>query len=606
MTSTTAQQPLSEDEALALDIPVVDTDVLVAGSGAGGLAAAVTAAYHGLAVVVAEKAPVCGGATSWSGGWAWTPGTALARAEGVDEDREQFRTYLRAVLGERYTEAAGQKIDAFLEAVPQMVEFFHTQTSLQFVTGAKINDIYGDLPGAGTGNRSVAPAPVHAREFGPALLQKMRRQYYPTSFLGMGIMAGKDLSTFLKASRFKPEGWVHSVKRVVPHVLDMATRGRSMHLVNGTALTGRLMKSADDLGVDIRVNTPVQRLVRSAGGRITGAIIGGPDGGRYVRAQRGVVLATGGFPNDVGRRRELFPKTPTGNEHWTLAPEETTGDGLEMALGAGAVFDTDMASPAAWCPVSLVPYPGNRHGVFPHIMDRAKPGSIGVRRDGTRFVNEADGYYDYVTGLLDATDEGEAVESWQIADSTAIRRYSLGFAKPIPMPLTPYLKTGYLVQGATLTELAEKCGIDPEGLTRTVREFNEHARRGEDPAFARGTTAFNRSGGDPEVGPNPSLAPLQKAPFYAVHVRPGSFGTFAGIAADTHARVVDGQGAPLEGLYTAGNDHASIMRGHYPAGGINLGPALTFGYVAGRHLAGAGVSDGADVPDDAETTGEAQ
>ena len=204
-----------------------------------------------------------------------------------------------------------------------------------------------------------------------------------------------------------------------------------------------------------------------------------------------------------------------------------------------------------------------------------------------------------MTGLLDATDEGEAVESWQIADSTAIRRYSLGFAKPIPMPLTPYLRTGYLVQGDTLTELAEKCGIDPEGLTRTVREFNEHARRGEDPAFARGTTAFNRSGGDPEVGPNPSLAPLQKAPFYAVHVRPGSFGTFAGIAADTHARVVDG-------LYTAGNDHASIMRGHYPAGGINLGPALTFGYVAGRHLAGAGVSDGADVPDDAETTGEAQ
>ncbi|MEV4899962.1 FAD-dependent oxidoreductase [Citricoccus sp. NPDC055426] len=604
MTNATAQQPLTEEEALALGIPVVDTDVLVAGSGAGGLAAAVTAAYHGLAVMVAEKAPVCGGATSWSGGWAWTPGTALARAEGVEEDREQFRTYLRAVLGERYTEAAGQKIDAFLEAVPHMVDFFHTKTSLQFVTGAKINDIYGDLPGAGTGNRSVGPAPVHAREFGPSLLKKMRRQYYATSFFGMGIMAGKDLSTFLKASQFKPEGWVHSVKRVVPHVLDMVTRGRSMHLVNGTALTGRLMKSADDLGVQIHVNTPVQRLVRSAGGRVTGAIIGGPDGGRYVRAQRGVVLATGGFPNDVGRRRELFPKTPTGNEHWTLAPEETTGDGLEMALGSGGVFDTDMASPAAWCPVSLVPYPGNRHGVFPHIMDRAKPGSIGVRKDGRRFVNEANGYYDYVSGLLDATAEGEAVESWQIADSTAIRRYSLGFAKPIPMPLTPYLKTGYLVQADTIEELARRCGIDPEGLARTVREFNEHARRGEDPAFARGATAFNRSGGDPEVGPNPSLAPLQKGPFYAVHVRPGSFGTFAGIAADTRARVVDGQGAPIEGLYTAGNDHASIMRGYYPAGGINLGPALTFGYVAGRHLAGADGPDGAETP--SQTSGETQ
>ncbi|NUL46617.1 FAD-dependent oxidoreductase [Cellulosimicrobium funkei] len=587
MTSTTQQQPLTEDEVLALGIPVVDADVLVAGSGAGGLAAAVTAAYHGLDVMVAEKASVCGGATSWSGGWAWTPGTDLARAEGVDEDREQFRSYLRAVLGERYTEAAGRKIDAFLEAVPHMVGFFHTKTSLRFVTGAKINDIYGDLPGAGTGNRSVGPAPVNAREFSPALLKKMRRQLYTTSFFGMGIMAGKDLSTMLKASQFKPEGWLHAVKRVVPHMLDMAARGRSMHLVNGTALTGRLMKSADDLGVEVRVNTPVQRLVRSAGGRITGAIVGGPDGGRYVRAQRGVVLATGGFPHDVGRRRDLFPKTPTGNEHWTLAPEETTGDGLDLALGAGGVFDTDMESPAAWCPVSLVPYPGNRQGVFPHIMDRAKPGSIGVRRDGKRFVNEANGYYDYVSGLLESTGEGEAVESWQIADSTAIRRYSLGFAKPIPMPLTPYLKTGYLVKGDTIADLARACGIDPAGLEKTVREFNENARRGEDPEFARGATAFNRYGGDPEVGPNPSLAPLEKGPFYAVHVRPGSFGTFAGIAADEHARVVDGEGGPVEGLYTAGNDHASIMRGFYPAGGINLGPALTFGYVAGRHLAGA-------------------
>ncbi|REE04375.1 FAD-dependent oxidoreductase [Citricoccus nitrophenolicus] len=598
MPQTATPYLLSEEEALTLDVPVEDVDVLVAGSGAGGLAAAVTAAYHGLSVMVAEKAPVCGGATSWSGGWAWTPGTALARAEGVDEDREQFRDYLRAVLGERYTEAAGEKIDSFLEAVPHMVGFFHTKTFMRFVTGAKINDIYGDLPGAGTGNRSVGPAPVHAKEFGPALLQKMRRQYYPTSFFGMGIMAGQDLSTFLKASKLKPEGWVHSVKRVVPHMLDMVTRGRSMHLVNGTALTGRLMKSADDLGVDIRINSPVQGLVRSADGRITGAIIGSPDGGRYVRAQRGVVLATGGFPQDVGRRREVFPRTPTGNEHWTLAPEETTGDGLDLALAAGGVFDADMKAPAAWCPVSLVPYPGNRHGVFPHIMDRAKPGSIGVRRDGRRFVNEANGYYDYVDGMLAATPEGEPVESWQIADSTAIRRYSLGFAKPIPMPLTPYLKTGYLVKGETLQELAEKCGIDPEGLARTVAEFNANARRGEDPEFSRGATAFNRYGGDPEVGPNPSLAPLEKGPFYAVHVRPGSFGTFAGIAADAKARVVDASGAPIEGLYTAGNDHASIMRGFYPAGGINLGPALTFGYLAGRDLAGATVyeDDGTQAP----------
>lgn len=389
----------------------------------------------------------------------------------------------------------------------------------------------------------------------------------------------------LSASQFSAKGWLYAAKRVIRHAWDMVTRRRSMHLVNGTALTGRLMKSADDLGVQINVSTPVQQLVQNEHGRITGAIVGSPAGGRYIRAARGVVLATGGFPNDVERRRQLFPKTPTGNEHWTLSPAETTGDGLDLALSAGGVFDTDMKSPAAWCPVSLVPYPNGGQGVFPHIMDRAKPGSIGVRADGRRFVNEANGYYDYVDALLDATPKGETVESWQIADSTFVRKYPLGFAKPIPMPLLPYINAGYLIKADTVEELGRKTGIDPVKLVETVREFNENARRGDDPEFHRGTSPFNRSGGDPKVKPNPSLAALGKGPFYAVHIRPGSFGTFMGLSADDRARVVDNVGDPIPGLYTAGNDHASIMRGTYPAGGINLGPALTFGYIAGRDLA---------------------
>lgn len=585
--STSSTIRLSDLEALISsgELTVEDTDVLVAGSGAGGLAAAVTSAYHGLDVVVAEKADACGGATSWSGGWAWTPGTSLAKSEGVDEDPEQFRTYLKAVLGDRYTEAASEKIDAFLEAVPHMVDFLHYRTSTEFVTGAKINDIYGELPGAGTGNRSVGPKPVNVKKYPRALLKKMRRQYYPTSFFGMGIMAGADLTKMLSASQLSAKGWAYAASRVAPHAWDMVTRGRSMHLVNGTALTGRLMKSADDLGVNIYTSTPVQRLVVDDSKRVVGALVGTNDGGRFIQASRGVVLATGGFPNDVERRRELFPKTPTGNEHWTLAPSESEGDGLDLALSAGGVFDTEMRSPAAWCPVSLVDYPTGGRGVFPHIMDRAKPGSIGVRRNGKRFVNEANGYYDYVTGMINTTGEGQAVESWQIADSSFVRKYPLGFAKPIPMPLQPYIQMGYLIKADTIEELARKCGIDPVGLTATVRDFNEQARRGEDPDFHRGETNFNRYGGDPKTTPNPSLAPIEKGPFYAVHVRPGSFGTFAGITADGKARVTNAEGEPIEGLYTAGNDHASIMRGNYPAGGVNLGPALTFGYIAGRDLA---------------------
>ncbi|WP_052260172.1 FAD-dependent oxidoreductase [Pseudarthrobacter phenanthrenivorans] len=564
--------------------PALDCDVLVIGSGAGGLSAAVTAAYHGLEVIVVEKADVCGGATSWSGGWAWTPGNPLAKAGGVNEDRGLFRTYLRHCLGSNYRE---DRVEAFLEAVPHMVGFFHTKTSLQFVPGTAIKDIYGTTPGAGTGNRSVGPKPFNARRIKPELRAKMRHQLYETSFLGMGIMAGPDLTKFLSASQGSVRGIVHAGWRVGLHLLDLLTHRRNMQLVNGTALTGRLLKSADDLGVEIRVSTPARHLVADSTGRVTGAVVDSPEGELQINASRGVVLASGGFPNDVARRKELFPKTPTGREHWTLAPRETTGDGITMAQEVGARFDTDVASPAAWCPVSLVPYRNGRTGTFPHIMDRAKPGSIGVRRDGRRFVNEANGYYDYVEGLLTATPEGEPVEAWQIADAEFVRKFPLGMAKPLPVPLFPYLRSGYLKKGKTIEELAAACGIDPQGLAATVEAFNSNARKGIDPDFGRGATEFNRYGGDPRNAPNPSLRPLEKGPFYAVKIVPGSFGTFAGLAADSRARVLDTQGEPIDGLYVAGNDQASVMGGHYPAGGINLGPALTFGYIAGRDLAGA-------------------
>jgi len=572
------------DDLTTAPAKTLDCDVLVIGSGAGGLSAAVTAAYHGLKVIVVEKAPVCGGATSWSGGWAWTPANPLAKAAGVSEDREAIRTYLRHRLGPDYQT---EKVEAFLEAVPHMVGFFENKTSLQFTPGENIKDIYGQTPGAGTGHRSVGPKPINARSIKPEVRAKMRHQLYETSFLGMGIMAGPDLTKFLSASQGRIIGLFHAARRFTPHVWDLLVHRRNMQLVNGTALTGRLMKSADDLGVHIRVSTPVTRLLTDGTGRVSGALVDSPEGTLAIKAARGVVLATGGFPHDIQRRKELFPKTPTGREHWTLAPAEANGDGISLGQSVGARFKTNVKSAAAWCPVSLVPYRNGRTGTFPHIMDRAKPGSIGVRANGKRFVNEANGYYDYITALIDATPEGEAVQSWQIADTRFVRKYPLGMAKPLPVPLFPYLRSGYLKKGRTIEELATKSGIDPVALRHTVERFNEHARQGVDPDYGRGDTEFNRCGGDPNVGPNPSLAPLEKGPYYAVKVVPGSFGTFAGLDADGRARVLNNDGEAIPGLYVAGNDHASVMGGHYPAGGINLGPALTFGYIAGRDLAGA-------------------
>jgi succinate dehydrogenase/fumarate reductase flavoprotein subunit len=559
-----------------------DCDLLVMGGGAAGLAGAVTAAYHGLKVIVAEKAPVLGGATSWSGGWMWAPLNPLSQADGIIEDIEEPRTYLKHALGEDYDEA---RVDALLQNARHMVAFFEKHTALQFVSGTWIVDIQGDLPGAGTGGRSVGPKPINMRRIKKELRPKLRSQLYETSFLGMGIMAGPDLQAFLHATT-SAKSFFHAGWRVAFHVLDLITKRHGMQLVNGTALVARLAKSADDLGVQLWVNSPVTRLLTEEGA-VRGAVVSTPDGEVTVHARRGVLLAAGGFPNDVERRRELFPRTPTGKEHWTLAPPETTGDGVSLGESAGGRLDAALASPAAWCPVSLVPYRNGRVGTYPHIVDRGKPGLIAVLSNGKRFVNEADGYCQFTTGMIAAAPEGEDVAAWLICDHTFQRRYPFGMAKPFPVPVWPYLRSGYLRRGRTLAELARTCGIDPDGLTKTVAAFNEHARVGEDPEFGRGTTAFNRGSGDPEHKPNPSLAPIENGPFYAIKVLPGSFGTFAGLAADPQARVLDASGEPIPGLYVAGSDQANVMGGHYPSGGINIGPAMTFGYIAARHAAHA-------------------
>jgi succinate dehydrogenase/fumarate reductase flavoprotein subunit len=559
----------------------VECDVLVIGSGAAGLATAVTAAYHGLRVIVVEKDSTFGGATAWSGGWMWVPRNPLARRAGIDEDPALPRTYLQHELGAHFDPA---RVDAFLEAAPQMVAFFEKHTRLQFADGNAIADIHGDTPGAGTGGRSVIAAPYDARQLDKKLLKRLRTTMRETSFLGMPIMAGADLSAFLTLTR----SWrslLHVSQRVGRHLFDLAWHGRAMQLRNGVALVARLAKSADDLGVRLWESAPVRRLSMQ-GSRVCGAVVETATGEVVIHARKAVMLATGGFANDIERRRMLFPRTSTGHEHLALPPQGVEGDGLRLGETAGGEVATELASAAAWCPVSRVPYPDGSVGHFPHIIERAKPGIIGVLANGKRFVNEADGYYDYVKAMVEHA-PGSEVASWLICSHRFQRRYGLGISRPFPLPIKPHLDSGYLKVGNTLEALAGACGIDPQGLRRTVDDFNRHARLGQDPAFGRGGSAYNRKQGDALHQPNPCVAPIEQGPFYAVKVEAGSFGTFAGLKTNEHAQVLDRQGLPIAGLYAAGSDMASIMGGHYPAGGINLGPATTFGYIAARHMAGA-------------------
>jgi succinate dehydrogenase/fumarate reductase flavoprotein subunit len=261
---------------------------------------------------------------------------------------------------------------------------------------------------------------------------------------------------------------------------------------------------------------------------------------------------------------------------------------VSLGESAGGCLVTDVASAAAWAPVSKVKHADGSIGHFPHIIDRAKPGVVGVLSNGKRFVNEADGYYDYTSAMVAAAPEGQEVASWLVCDHRFLRRYGLGYARPFPVPVGSLIRSGYLQRGSTIEELAKRCGIDPDALAATVSFYNEHARRGEDPQFGRGSTPYNRKGGDPlHKGPNPCVAPIEHGPFYAVKVFPGSFGTFAGLKTNGSAQVLDENGQPVAGLYAVGTDMASVMGGFYPSGGINLGPAMTFGYVAGRHAANA-------------------
>lgn len=560
----------------------IECDVLVAGSGAAGLTAAFTAAHEGLDVIMVEKEPVFGGTTAYSAGVIWIPGNSLAVRAGIKDSPADALRYMREEAGEHFDAA---KARAFVDKAPKMLDFMLGNSHVRYQLIANWADYHPLRPGASAGGRSLLPEPFDGRRLG----ERFRQLRVPIAtmmlFGGMSV-SRSDIPHLFNATKSVRSGW-HVLRMMARYLRDRMSWPRGTAIANGNALVARLALSLFDKGVPVWTNSPVTELIEQDG-RVLGARVKREGRMVEIRARKGVVLACGGFPRNETWRKKSYPHVAQGKNHVPLAPPGNTGDGARLAMGVGAGLSKRVSNPAAWAPVSLLPGPDGTVTPYPHFIDRCKPGFIAVDRRGNRFVNEADSYHDFVPAMVRACASDDKIEAFLVCDHPTLRRYGMGVVPPFPMPIGKYIANGYLVCGDSIDELARKLGIDSQGLQRTVEDYSAHARAGLDPAFNKGQNVYNHFGGDPTRKPNPNLAPVERAPYYAVRLQPGDLGTFQGLVTDANARVLrEADGRPVEGLYAVGNDMASVMGGAYPGAGITIGPAMTFGYIAARHLAGS-------------------
>ena len=499
-----------------------DCDILVIGSGASGLSAALTAALNGAKVLVVEKEAEFGGTTAYSAGVIWIPCTDHAKQAGIEDTPEDALAYLEAETGNFFDR---DKAQAFVDNGPKMLSLMESRTHVKYTLMPNWADYHPKQPGGAQGGRSLLPDQFDGRLLGD-LFAKLRAPL-PTMMLFGGMMVGRDdLPHLLNCTRSLKSA-MYVARILGRQAVDRLSHKRGTRIANGNALVARMMLSLQELGVPLWLSAPATELVKHQG-RVTGAIVE-RDGKRIeVSAAKGVILASGGFPSNPDMKRQHYPHVAAGKNHRSLPPPGNTGDGARLAGEAGGGFSDEVAHPAAWTPVSLVPDKAGGDNPFPHFIDRGKPGVIAVDPRGQRFANEADSYHDFVPAMFEACREDEVVEAFLIADHRAIRRYGLGAAPPAPARLTPHLRSGYVTKGDTLEDLGAKLGIDGAALAATVTRFNGPAARGEDPDFDKGNNAYNHFNGDPLHGPNPCVAPLETPPFYAVRMIPGELGTFAG------------------------------------------------------------------------------
>ena len=541
-------------------------DVVVVGSGAAGMTAALFAAHRGCSAVVIEKAEVFGGSTARSGGGLWLPGNQVLNRAGVTDTEEAARTYLAQVAGKDVPEARQR---ALLAYGPEMLAFVQAHTPLSFTWVRGYSDYYPEAPGGLPGGRTIEPAPLDGRRLG-AELARLAPPYL--SSRGMAITAA-DYRWLSLGSRH-PRAFLTGARLAAGALLSRML-GRQP-LTMGQALAAGLRIGLRDAGVPVWLGTPMVDLAM-VDGRVDGVWVDRAGERRRVRARRGVLLAAGGFEQNAAMR-ERYQQAPIGTD-WTVGADGNTGDGITAGHLAGGALD--LMDDAWWGP--SVPLP---KGSYFCLAERNLPGSLLVNGSGRRFVNEAAPYVDAVHAMYDNHTEADPhIPAWLIADRTYRDRYLFAGRGPRqPLPGAWY-KAGAVHRAETLEALAEQIGMPPEALTATVTRFNEFARTGRDEDFHRGDSAYDRYYGDPRQRPNPCLGPLLKAPFYAFQIVPGDLGTKGGLRTDERGRVLREDGTTIDGLYAAGNTSAAVMGRSYAGAGATIGPAMTFGYLAALDLA---------------------
>lgn len=551
----------------------VEVDVLVVGTGAAGMTAALAAKKRGVSVLMVESAPHWGGTTSWSGGAVWAPNNSLMPAIGASDTREEALAYINATVSDLGVATSPARREAFVDGVREAVDLL-CDCGVDLIPVKTQPDYYTELPDGKMRGRTLECSLFDVNTLGPWA------ETWNGAHGDIQLPLRAEDVKFLIRAKSSWQGFSRAIQ-LAGRIVGARLTGKRL-IGAGGALSGYMFKAVVENDIDVWLSSPLRDLVVE-GEQVVGALVERQGRQLRVRIGGGLVIAAGGF----ARRHEWREKFQ-GVHGWSSAADDDLGTAIEIANRAGAALA--LMDQAWWIPAFEGPDGRNKFVLF----ERSMPHSIIVNQHGKRYVNESASYDDVGAAMLRNNidknapvlgDASPAVPSWLIADRRLSRRYLYQpdtFGKDGKQKLR---SAGTLVEADTIEELADATGLPRTALLDTIARFNEFAKNGVDEDFGRGDAAYDRIYSDPSYKPNPNLGTLERAPFTALKLFPGDAGTKGGILTNEKAEALCETGTVMAGLYAAGNSSASVMADTYPGGGSTLGPAIAFGYVAGRNAA---------------------